>query len=102
MAKILFADAASSDEAGILNDLRTKAGLPTAFKFRFLFRDLYDRLATYPESGARRPALGRNIRIGIVAPYIAIYHLSESGDVVRVLRIVHGRRRVTGALLGEN
>ncbi len=48
-----------------------------------------------------RPAIGQNIRIGIVSPYIVIYRYSERDDTVTVLRLVHGRRRITGKLLSE-
>jgi toxin ParE1/3/4 len=50
---------------------------------------------------ARRVALGQNIRIGIIVPYIIIYHNDDDSDTVTVLRIVHGRRRITGQLLGS-
>jgi toxin ParE1/3/4 len=101
MARVIVTDEASFDEAGILNDLSTKAGLPTVVKFRGLFRSLYDRLAAHPAIGAPRAALGRNIRIGIASPYIVIYRHTEDDDTVTVLRVVHGRRRITGKLLSE-
>jgi toxin ParE1/3/4 len=46
-------------------------------------------------------ALGSNIRIGIVSPYIVIYRHSEGDDTVTLLRIVHGRRKITGKMLAE-
>ena len=64
-----------------------------------LIERLYDRLGAHPGIGAPRPALGRNIRIGIVSPYIVIYRHTDADDTVTVLRVVHGRRRITGALL---
>jgi toxin ParE1/3/4 len=39
------------------------------------------------------------VRIGIVVPYIVIYELNESEDIVTVLRIVHGDRDITRSLL---
>ena len=39
------------------------------------------------------------IRVGIASPYIVIYSHMEADDTVRVLRIVHGSRRITGKLL---
>jgi toxin ParE1/3/4 len=60
----------------------------------------YGRLADHRGSGAPRPALGQNIRIGIVTPFVVIYRNDDSGTVT-VLRIVHGRRRITGRMLGS-
>ena len=98
-ARIILTASASADQASILNDLHAKAGLRTVIKFRSLFAALYDRLADYPASGAPRPALGPNIRIGIVSPYIAIYAHSESDNTVMILRVIHGRREITSELL---
>jgi plasmid stabilization system protein ParE len=36
-----------------------------------------------------------------VPPYIVIYDHEQAADLVTVLRIVHGRRRITGKLLAE-
>jgi toxin ParE1/3/4 len=72
-ARIIVTETASIDQASILQDLGEKAGVRTAIKFRSRFRALYDRLADHPASGPRRPALGPDIRIGIVTPYIVIY-----------------------------
>jgi len=99
MARIIVTDTASADQAAILNDLHAKAGLRTATRFRSLFAALYDRLTDHPDGCPRRPALGSDIRIGIVSPYIVIYRHIESDDTVTVLRIVHGHRKITGKLL---
>jgi toxin ParE1/3/4 len=81
--------------------LNTKAGARTALKFRLLFKALFDRLADHPAIGPRRPALGRDVRIGIVSPYIVIYRYDGADDTVTVLRIVHGRRDITVRLLSD-
>src|SRR3954454_16608286 len=99
MARIIIAAAADADTDGILTDLATKAGRRTAAKYLDLFERLYDRLAEHPASGPRRAALGPQVRIGIIAPYIVIYDHSEADDTVTVLRVVHGRRKISGALL---
>jgi len=99
MSRVIIALSADADTDVILGDLAREAGERTAAKYDILFDGLYDRLADHPEIGAPRPALGRNIRIGIVTPYIVIYRHSKHDDTVTVLRIVHGRRRVTGKLL---
>ena len=99
MARIVVTGSASVDQAIILTDLYRKAGLRTAIKFGSLFGLLYDRLADHPLSGPRRPALGPNVRIGIVSPYIVIYEHSENDDAVTILRVIHGRREITSKLL---
>jgi toxin ParE1/3/4 len=102
MARIIVSASASVDEGEILADLNAKAGLRTAVKYLVHFRTVYDRLADYPASGAPRPALGADIRIGVVSPYIVIYRHSADDDTVTVLRIVHGRRRITGAMFHKS
>ena len=77
--------------AGIIAYLAGKAGYDVAARYIASFEKLYDRLADHPNSGARRPALGPQVRIGILPPYI-----ETTDDTVIVLRIVHGRRKITG------
>jgi toxin ParE1/3/4 len=98
MARIVIASSADADFAEILAELAIKAGWRTAAKYDELFETLYDRLTDHPRGGAPRPALGQNVRIGIVSPYIVIYR-NEENNTVTVLRIVHGRRRITGKML---
>ena len=101
MAEVVFARSASEDEATILVDLSAKAGGRVAIRYRTLFTRLYDLLAEHPALGAPRPLLGRGVRIGIVAPYIVIYDLTEREDTVTILRIVHGRRNISARLLAQ-
>ena len=99
MSRIIFTEAADADAASIFDELYTKAGKPTVVKYRASFKILYDNLAAFPDSGAPRPNIGAGIRIGIVSPYIVITRHAEPDGVVTVLRIVHGRRRITGKML---
>lgn len=99
MARVRFTASAAGDSAAILSDLNAKAGHQIATKFGNRFTKLYERLAGHPESGPLRPVLGRNIRIGIVSPFIIVYRYTEADDVVTVLRIVHGHRKIAGKLL---
>jgi plasmid stabilization system protein ParE len=39
--------------------------------------------------------LGKDVRIGIVFPYIVIYRHREVDGTVTVLRVIHGRRNLT-------
>jgi plasmid stabilization system protein ParE len=99
MARIVFTERATADAIGIYTDLNAKAGLHTVAKFRALFRKLYDRLADLPDSGALRSGLGQNIRIGVVPPYIVIYRHEDTDGIVYVLRIIHGRRKITAKMI---
>jgi toxin ParE1/3/4 len=99
MARIVVAASADADTEGILTYLTAEAGWRTAAKYDALFERLFDRLAAHPAIGAPRHALGRDIRIGIVSPTIVIYRHTRADDTVTVLRVVHGRRRITGRLL---
>jgi plasmid stabilization system protein ParE len=60
---------------------------------------LYDRLASFPASGPRRPGLGAHIRIGVLEPYVVFYRYVPGSDRVGVVRVLHGRRDVTAKLL---
>ena len=51
----------------------------------------------FPRSGARRPGLGRNARIGVIAPYVVIYDYKR--DEVLIQRIIDGRRNITRRLM---
>jgi toxin ParE1/3/4 len=63
------------------------------------FQDTIERLVDLPQSGAPRPALGRNTRIAIVQPYLLIYDYTRGDETLTLLRILHGRRNITRALM---
>ncbi len=60
-----------------------------------------DDLTEFPGSGAPRPILGQYVRIAIVHPYIVLYEHMRGSDLVQILRVVHGRRKITKDLLGS-
>jgi toxin ParE1/3/4 len=99
MAKVVVSLLAQLDEAHIARGLAREAGQRTAAKYVAAFGGLYVRLGNYPESGAPRPSLGANVRIGVVTPYIVPYRYETATDTVTILRIIHGRRKLTGAML---
>jgi len=99
MARIIVSLLAQADTAYIGRDLARKAGISVAEKYLAEFESLYERLTRYPASGAPRPAIGSNIRIGVVSPYVVIYEHDSSLDTVTIFRIVHGRRKITGEML---
>jgi toxin ParE1/3/4 len=101
MARVVVTSAADADTCEIQTYLARNAGAVVASRYTMLFERLYERLAEYPDSGALRPALGHNIRVGVVAPFIVMYRHERDADTVTVLRIVHGRRRIAGNLLSD-
>jgi plasmid stabilization system protein ParE len=101
MARVIVTSSADADVHAIQSDLAKAAGIRIAAKYTALFGKLYDRLAEHPDSGAPRPSLGKDIRIGIVVPYIVIYRHHEADDIVTVLRVVHGRRNITSKLISD-
>lgn len=90
---------ADSDTADIISYLEVKAGPLVAARYITLFEELYDRLADYPKSGAPRPVLGSDVRISIVPPFVIIYGYNETEDTVIILRIVHGRKKISMKLI---
>ena len=102
MANVIVSLLAQFDEAYIARDLAGKAGRRVAAKYAARFDGLYVRLGEHPESGAPRPSLGRNVRIGIVSPYTLTYRYDTATNTVTILRILHGRRKLTGAMLLSN
>ncbi len=99
MARVIVSLLAQTDTAAIVADLANSAGRRVASEYIASFEALYARLAAHPDSGAPRPAIAPHVRIGIVSPYIVIYEFDRAIDAVTILRIVHGRRRITGEIL---
>src|SRR3954465_5622898 len=82
-----------------LEYLEREAGSRIAEDYGRRFRAAIVRFVDLPETGARRPALGQNVRIAIVYPYIFVYEYTPREDVVTLLRVLHGRRNITRELL---
>jgi toxin ParE1/3/4 len=100
MARVIVTAPADADTADILAKIFTEAGKITAAKFNSRFEGLYDRLTDHPDIGPLRPKLGPHIRIGLAPPYVVIYRHVEGEDAVSIIRVLHGRRRLTRKLLG--
>jgi toxin ParE1/3/4 len=99
VARVVVTSPADADMAGMIDYLAERAGHAIAARYVRAFEAMFNRLSDHPETGAARPALGRRVRIGVVPPYVAIYEYLAAEDTVFVLRIVHGRRRITAAIL---
>ena len=99
MARVILAEIADADAADIIADLGDKAGESVADRYSKYFEDVYLRLEQFPAIGAPRSRLGKYTRICVVIPYVIIYEYSKSDDLVTVLRIIDGRRKMTRRLL---
>ncbi len=99
MARVVITSFADADTAKVINDLNKQAGADVADRYDADFDNLYQRLAQFPDSGSPRPKLGAYVRISVVSPYVVIYEHVEDDDVVMIMRIVHGRRKITRRLL---
>ena len=95
MARVVITASADADTAYIIADLGAKAGANVAVRYDADFHRLYERLSDHPESGAPRPRLGKQVRICVVSPYVVIYQHIEADDTVTIMRIAHGRRKIT-------
>lgn len=101
MVEVIVAPQARTDLASIIDRLATVASPTTARKWNDRLWQTIEGLGEMPGSGAPRHKLGLHVRINIVKPYIIIYeHVRDSGRV-DVLRVLHGRRRITRKLLQE-
>jgi len=99
MRRLVVAPEADADASEILGYLHREAGARVAENYNLRFQDTLERLVEMPQSGAPRPALGRNTRVAIVQPYLLIYDYTRDDDTVTLLRILHGRRNITRALV---
>ena len=102
MARIIVTPEADADSAFIIADLAKKAGARVADRYEADFDNVYDRLADHPQIGAPRPRLGKQVRICVVSPYTLFYEHSETDDTVTIMRIAHGRRKITRKFLRGN
>jgi toxin ParE1/3/4 len=100
MAQVVLSIIAQADTAVILRDLAASAGVRVAADYAASLEALYDRLASFPDSGAPRPEFGRYVRMGVVSPFLVFYRHVPRSDLVGVIRLLHGSRNITRRLLG--
>jgi toxin ParE1/3/4 len=100
VAHVVIAGAADADAAAIADDLAAKVGANVAARYDADFDAFYQRLKQFPESAPPRK-LGATVRIGVVFPYVVFYRYVEADDAVFVLRVLHGRRKITRRMLQQ-
>lgn len=99
MTRLVVTADAEKDTDAILSYLEREAGSAVAEKYGRRFRAKIEDLLRWPESGAPRPNLGGAVRIAVVSPYIMFYEHDLRDDTLMLLRILHGRRKITNRLL---
>ena len=101
MLHVVISDLAKADTLEILRRLAEVAGYAVAEKYADRFDRLYDRLAVNPEIYQARRRLGPGVRIAVVFPYLVAYRYRRGGATLSIVRVVHGRRRLTRSLLAN-
>jgi plasmid stabilization system protein ParE len=99
MTQLTVSDAARADVRQIINYLEDVAARSVALRFARDFDLAFDRIADIPGIGSPRPEFGPNVRLSIVDPYLIFYDFIPSSDTVLVLRVLHGHRNITAAML---
>jgi toxin ParE1/3/4 len=97
MGELRFSPAAAKDLEKMAEDITAAAGARVALDFIARLRKSLETLADQPAAGRRRTGLGAGVRSWAIWPYAAFYR--PSGSVAEIIRIVHGRRRITRRLL---
>ena len=59
MSRLIVSLKARADTSDIIKNLASKAGYGVAAAYAAFFAGVNERLAEFPDSGARRPSLGR-------------------------------------------
>jgi toxin ParE1/3/4 len=100
MGQLRFSPAAARDLQKISEDIGAAAGSAVALAFVDRLRKSLETLGAYPGAGRRRPGFGPGVRSWAVWPYVAFYR--QNGHDAEIIRILHGRRRITRRLLRDD
>lgn len=101
MTQVIVSPEADADFLAILDRLTNLAGRSAANRYALDLRSIYRRLSMFPEIGSPRPRLGSRTRIVVLLPYVVVYDYLSPEDMVRIVRIVDGRRNITRRLVRE-
>lgn len=101
MTQVIVSPEADADFLAIIDRLTDLAGHSVANRYASDLRSIYERLSMFPEIGSPRPKLGSRTRIVILLPYIVLYEYLSPEDMVRIVRIIDGRRNITRRLVRE-
>jgi toxin ParE1/3/4 len=99
MPRVIVTPRADADIVATLDYLTRTAGARVSAKYADAIDEAIAGLEDMPGTAAPRPALGPNIRITIVKPYLIVHEHERGDEELYVLRVVHGRRDVTAEML---
>jgi toxin ParE1/3/4 len=99
MPRVIVTPRADADIVAILDYLTRTAGTRVAAKYADTLNAAIAGLEDMPGTAAPRPALGPNMRITVVKPYLIIHEHERGDEELYVLRVVHGRRNITAEIL---
>jgi plasmid stabilization system protein ParE len=95
MVELQFSIKASADLYQIITDLAGNAGMTVSAQYSRKFDDLFDRIQQFPQQCVSKTQLGPHARVCVVYPYLVIYdHLANHNKIV-ILRILHGRQKLS-------
>jgi toxin ParE1/3/4 len=97
VAQLRFAPAAARDLQKVSEDIKAAGGERVALAFVGHLRQSLEGLVAFPRMGRLRPRFGSGVRSWAFPPYVAFYRQSASD--VEIIRIVHGKRKITRALM---
>ena len=99
MTQLKVTQRAARDTDDVFDYLANVAGTRTAERHLLRIQQTIERLIDWPEAVQRRPELGRNVRLAVVAPFVVIYRYEREHDLLTILRVLHGRRNVTDQMI---
>ena len=94
MTKLKFSPTARSDLKEIGRFSKREFGFAVAEKYLLGFDEAFDLLRAHPEAGPLRPDYGLDVRCLMHRRHRILYRIQ--GDEVRIVRITHHSRKVTG------
>ncbi len=99
MATVETSAEAKQDILEIIEYLLGSAGFETSNLYFARFSRLFESLSMHPESGSLQPHLGKGTRMRVVAPYNVYTDYNEAQDIVVILRVLHGSRKITRRMM---
>lgn len=99
MTPVVVSPRADADVDAMLEHLADVAGPAVARRYSQELDAIFERLAMFPGSGARRRSLGTHARIAVASPYVVVY--DYQGRSVVIVRVLDGRRNVTRRLVRQ-
>ena len=88
----MFSPAARGDVLAIGEYIHTQASKETASRFIERLIEACEKLRQMPKRTRKRPELGENLRSKPFGKYVIMLRVGD--EIVEIVRILHGRRRI--------